>query len=802
MVPIALPGKQKGQPYKVSVNFRPVWDPIRRSDMRATLVAVNDNGKPRYSDMWNGGINSITLSDDENRVFLVASATPDFMGYEGFTRPLASDLPLQPQAYEVSFPADTKATAFESAPVKPDVAGHQHSNGGGFVADTAKVDATAYVGPNAMVLGNAQVLGKARVGDYAVVMGNAVIKDNARVSGHALVKDTAQVYNYGKVRDWATIGGGWKIYENGRAIERCYLMDRGELHGFATEKGNTCDYGNVDVKGTGIKEYDTANGVPIDKCTLMCWVWGADQSYADKQPDNGGLYCGFHFEPTDDIADKAKLAADGSSSYGVDASGKPIVWPRSNSIYAHDTFGVVHGYLMGGPKVVEVSDKALAHVLAFNGKDQYVELRRDVADFNDTTIAMWVNWAGSAADQSILNFGDGAGKYAYITPKGDSGKVAFVISNNGKAAEQKIEGGDALPANTWTHIAVTLMGDTGTLFIDGKPVATNSKMTLNPDDVLASNSLAGNDCNFLARGPKSDYFKGMIDDFRVYVRPQDSSFITNLAGMVTNKKAAVVASAKDKDPMAPKFLAAPKAISATAIQMSATRPTDKAVWFEYYFKCASGKGHDSGWISSNRFTDCDLMPGAYSYTVKTRNKDGKESVACAPVSATISVPAAAPKAAFASAPKGISDSAIKMVAAKPADAFGKVEYKFTRDGVTSGWQAGPTWTDKNLQSGRNYSYTVEVRDSRGKSSTSQAASAVARDDTPPARFKLGEWQTEPYSKVNNTLCMKAMSPTEWKTESDKVEVFLPLCFRRRPRQPVAGKQYVHDHPSCRRHVRL
>ena len=770
MVPIALVGKQKGQPYKVSVNFRPVWDPIRRSDMRATLVAVSDNGDPRYSDEWNGGVNSITLSDDENKVFLVVSATPDFMGYEGFGRPLVSDLPLQPQAYEVSFPADTKATVFESVPAKPNVAGHAHSNGGGFVADSAKVDATAYVGPNAMVLGNAQVLGKARVGDYAVVIGNAVVKDNARISGHALVKDSAQVYDNGKVRDWATITGNWKIYENGRALEGCTLMGGGELHGCATEKGNTCDYGNIQVKGTAIKEYDTANGCNLDKSTLMCWVWGADQGYGDRQPDNGGLYCGFTFEPTDAVADKAKLD-EGKSPYGTDAADKPIVWPRSNSIYAHDTFGVVHGYLMGGPKVVEVNDKALGSVLAFNGKDQYVELRRDAADFNDTTIAMWVDWAGGAAGQRILNFGDGAGKYAYITPKGDSGKVAFVISNNGKAAEQKLEGSAALPANTWTHIAVILMGDTGMLFIDGKPVATNSKMTLNPDDVLAQNSLAGNDCNFLARGPKADYFKGMIDDFRVYVRPQDSSFIANLAGLVTNKNAAVVASAKDKDPMAPTFLAAPKAISAAAIQMSATRPADKAAWFEYSFTCTSGGGHNSGWISSNRFTDCNLTPGSYSYTVKMRNKDGKESAACAPASATISVPTSAPKAEFASGPRGISDSAIKMVAAKPADAFGKVEYKFNRGTATTGWQSSPTWTDKDLQSGQDYSYTVEVRDSRGKSSTLQARGAVARDDTPPARFKLGEWQTEPYSKVDNTLCMKAMSPTEWKTEDDKVEYY-------------------------------
>ena len=37
------------------------------------------------------------------------------------------------------------------------VPAHQHLNGGGWVADTASVDETAYVGPDARVFGNAKV---------------------------------------------------------------------------------------------------------------------------------------------------------------------------------------------------------------------------------------------------------------------------------------------------------------------------------------------------------------------------------------------------------------------------------------------------------------------------------------------------------------------------------------------------------------------------------------------------------------------------------------------------------------------
>lgn len=51
------------------------------------------------------------------------------------------------------------------------VPAHQHSNGGGWVADTAKLSETAYVGLNAQVGGNARVAGNACVTGSAQVGG-------------------------------------------------------------------------------------------------------------------------------------------------------------------------------------------------------------------------------------------------------------------------------------------------------------------------------------------------------------------------------------------------------------------------------------------------------------------------------------------------------------------------------------------------------------------------------------------------------------------------------------------------------
>lgn len=50
-------------------------------------------------------------------------------------------------------------TTFDFQDGKGPVPAHQHPNGGGWVADTARVEETAFVGPNAQVYGSALVEG-------------------------------------------------------------------------------------------------------------------------------------------------------------------------------------------------------------------------------------------------------------------------------------------------------------------------------------------------------------------------------------------------------------------------------------------------------------------------------------------------------------------------------------------------------------------------------------------------------------------------------------------------------------------
>ena len=99
---------------------------------------------------------------------------------------------------------------------------HRHPNGGGLVAETARVAETAYVGPFALVKDKAQVLDEARIEDRAVISEKAVIREKAQVSGSALVCDSALVYGSTRVCGSARVFGSALVYGSARVFEGYY----------------------------------------------------------------------------------------------------------------------------------------------------------------------------------------------------------------------------------------------------------------------------------------------------------------------------------------------------------------------------------------------------------------------------------------------------------------------------------------------------------------------------------------------------------------------------------------------------
>jgi len=128
--------------------------------------------------------------------------------------------------------------------------------------------------------------------------------------------------------------------------------------------------------------------------------------------------------------------------------------------------------------------------LQLDGAHDYVQLPANVGHSTNFTFAAWVNWGGGANWQRIFDLGADTSQYLFLTPSSGSGTLRFVISTNGNAGEQRLESSPLTPG-VWTHVAVTINGTTGKLYVNGVPVATNSSLTLNPAAVMTKYNYLG-----------------------------------------------------------------------------------------------------------------------------------------------------------------------------------------------------------------------------------------------------------------------------------------------------------------------
>ena len=152
---------------------------------------------------------------------------------------------------------------------------HKHDNGNGWVADTATVEDTVYVGPRAQIFQRATVKGKvrltgaARIFGHAIVSGGALLSKNAAIYGTAVVRDTttmtddtrvfgsahvsgtSQMFGYAYAGESAqvfstTIMGQSKIYGNALVV-RSHVYAFAEIKGACSVIHSTID-GRVTVK--------------------------------------------------------------------------------------------------------------------------------------------------------------------------------------------------------------------------------------------------------------------------------------------------------------------------------------------------------------------------------------------------------------------------------------------------------------------------------------------------------------------------------------------------------------------------
>ncbi|MBN1517398.1 LamG domain-containing protein [Candidatus Sumerlaeota bacterium] len=238
-----------------------------------------------------------------------------------------------------------------------------------------------------------------------------------------------------------------------------------------------------------------------------------------SEPPYNGLIDDFRIFDQALSQDELVSLASGSGSIGPSS----LITHMQFEGDARDIAGTNNGVAMGGPIF---AGGISGQTIGMDGMDDHVRLANSVLDSEDMTIAMWVSWSGGNQWQHIFDFGVDTNQYLYLTPCSGGNALRFAIRKY--EINQSLDATRPLPMRQWVHVAVTLEGDTGKIFVNGE-VAVSGRITLNPSDILQSN-------NYIAKSqwPNDPFFRGWIDDFRVYNVALSESDVAALAYGNTN----------------------------------------------------------------------------------------------------------------------------------------------------------------------------------------------------------------------------------------------------------------------------
>lgn len=144
---------------------------------------------------------------------------------------------------------------------------------------------------------------------------------------------------------------------------------------------------------------------------------------------------------------------------------------------------------------------------------------------DELTLGVRVRVDTLAASARVFDLGFHKETYLFLAATTGAGRARAALKIAGMQAEDFIDAGAPLPVGRWTHVALTLAGGTGVLYVDGVETGRNSAMVASPLLLGASTR------NYLGRSQNAThpYLHGAVRDFRLHNRALSASEVARLA---------------------------------------------------------------------------------------------------------------------------------------------------------------------------------------------------------------------------------------------------------------------------------
>ncbi|MFE3828286.1 beta-L-arabinofuranosidase domain-containing protein [Streptomyces sp. NPDC059092] len=210
-----------------------------------------------------------------------------------------------------------------------------------------------------------------------------------------------------------------------------------------------------------------------------------------------------------------------AQSYG--STGDQVYADRIHSMV--DTLTEVRSALRDPPAVLGVPGRFGTAAENVRGSYRYVDLPAGVlGEARAVTLSAWVKPTHPADWARVLDFGDDTTRYLYLAARNANGVPRFALTTSGAAGERGLDGEEPLPLDRWSHLAVTIGGGTGVLYVNGSAVARHDGMTLDP----AAFATVRNHWLGRSNYPGDPVFAGAFDEFNVWGRALTAGEIAEL----------------------------------------------------------------------------------------------------------------------------------------------------------------------------------------------------------------------------------------------------------------------------------